>query len=124
MTIPSSVRSLGDYAFYQCSLLSKISISEGLMVGDNAFSCCPNLGKKTVTDLKKRYPNFSISKEISILIIYIYIYTNIYDCFLIKKNLSTYVSKKNENKIKEKQFHMSFDDFNFNYINQVLAFCF
>lgn len=92
MAIPSSVRSLGDYAFYQCSLLSKISISEGLMVGDNAFSCCPNLGKKTVTDLKKRYPNFSISKEISILILYIYIYK--YRQLFFNKKRSLYVCFK------------------------------
>mgnify|MGYP003455637508 FL=1 len=43
-TIPSSVTSIGDFAFYECNNLTSITIPNGVtLIGGSAFSYCANL---------------------------------------------------------------------------------
>ena len=43
-TFPQSIEEIGDYAFYGCAGLKKLYLCEGLfMLGDEAFSNCPDL---------------------------------------------------------------------------------
>ncbi|MBQ8283295.1 MAG: leucine-rich repeat domain-containing protein, partial [Paraprevotella sp.] len=44
VTIPSSVTSIGDFAFWKCSSLTSVTIPEGVTsIGDYAFNRCYNL---------------------------------------------------------------------------------
>lgn len=50
-TIPSTVKTINDRAFYGCSSLTRIYTSEGLeVIGDYAFSNCTNLVSFTIPD--------------------------------------------------------------------------
>lgn len=45
VTIPSSVKTIGDSAFYNCGNLSSVTVCEGVeTIGQNAFRACANLG--------------------------------------------------------------------------------
>ena len=51
MTIPNSVTSIGDYAFYDCTNLTSVTIGSGVTsIGDYAFSRCTNLTSVTIPD--------------------------------------------------------------------------
>ena len=44
MTIPNSVTSIGDYAFYGCSSLANVVLGNGVTsIGSGAFQACPAL---------------------------------------------------------------------------------
>ncbi len=50
ITIPSSIKSIGNGAFEECSNLESINFSEGLLsIGDNAFYECHNLNLTSIT---------------------------------------------------------------------------
>ena len=49
MTIPSTVKSIGDYAFSNCSGLTNLTLSEGVaIIGDYAFYNCSGLTSATI----------------------------------------------------------------------------
>ena len=51
MTIPDGVTSIGDYAFYNCSGLTSITIPDGVTsIGDYAFYNCSGLTSITIPD--------------------------------------------------------------------------
>ena len=50
-TLPSTLKRISDYSFYQCGALSEISLPDGLLsVGDRAFSKCTSLQSITIPD--------------------------------------------------------------------------
>lgn len=52
--IPSSVRVIGDQAFYQCTVLKEVDIPEGVeVIGSNAFIGCPMLDGLVLPDSLK-----------------------------------------------------------------------
>ena len=51
VTIPSSVTSIGDYAFYKCSGLTSVVIPEGVTnIGNYAFTWCSGLTSVTIPE--------------------------------------------------------------------------
>jgi hypothetical protein len=49
ITIPGSVTSIGDHAFYDCGSLAAVTILDGVVsIGEEAFSDCPNLARISV----------------------------------------------------------------------------
>jgi hypothetical protein len=49
--IPSSVRRIGDNAFYQCYELKEIDIPNSVIsIGERAFMCCENLERVNIPD--------------------------------------------------------------------------
>lgn len=51
LTIPSSVTSVGEQAFYRCASLASVMIPEGVtQIGEGAFSACCNLTGVTIPD--------------------------------------------------------------------------
>ena len=49
ITLPSSVQSIGTYAFYKCPMLSSVELSEGLTsIGELAFSDCVSIESITL----------------------------------------------------------------------------
>ena len=50
-SIPNSVTSIGDYAFYGCKNLTNVAIPEGVKtIGDHAFAFCEKLTNVTIPD--------------------------------------------------------------------------
>lgn len=50
-TLPSTLKRISDYSFYQCGALSEISLPDGLLsVGDRAFFKCTSLQSITIPD--------------------------------------------------------------------------
>ncbi|GMH70217.1 hypothetical protein TrRE_jg4395 [Triparma retinervis] len=43
ITIPDSVTTIGDYAVYGCSALTRLSLSPAVSIGDECFSNCTAL---------------------------------------------------------------------------------
>ncbi len=51
VTFPSSVKSIGDYSFFRCSLLEKVNFSNGLVsIGMSAFGSCPLIKEVVIPD--------------------------------------------------------------------------
>jgi hypothetical protein len=51
ITIPNSVTSIGDHAFYNCESLTSITIPDGVTsIGDSAFEYCESLTTITISD--------------------------------------------------------------------------
>ncbi|MDE5797519.1 MAG: leucine-rich repeat domain-containing protein, partial [Treponemataceae bacterium] len=49
VTIPGSVKAIGNYAFYDCGNLTSVTIHEGVTsIGDNAFEDCSGLKSVTI----------------------------------------------------------------------------
>ena len=56
VTIPSSVTTIGDYAFRGCSSLTSVTISEGVTsIGDWAFAWCESLTSFVVVSANQHY---------------------------------------------------------------------
>lgn len=54
VTIPDSVKTVGEKAFYECSSLRTVSIGKGVeFFGSNAFGRCGNLGRVNIADADK-----------------------------------------------------------------------
>ena len=51
LTVPASVTAIGDYAFYHCTSLTKVSISSATVdIGANAFAGCSGIQTLTVSE--------------------------------------------------------------------------
>lgn len=51
VTIPDSVTNIGNYAFYKCTMLTSITIPDGTTrIGGSAFSCCSSLTTVKISD--------------------------------------------------------------------------
>lgn len=62
ITIPGSVKTIGDMAFVECTLLKKVSLSEGLTdIGNSAFAECLQLNQITFPSTLKRIDEFAFS---------------------------------------------------------------
>ncbi|MBQ4529180.1 MAG: leucine-rich repeat protein [Lachnospiraceae bacterium] len=60
--IPSSVKSIGDMAFYDCNSLKKVEISAGLKsIGDSTFEDCISLSSIKIPDSVTRIGEFAFS---------------------------------------------------------------
>ncbi len=52
--IPDSIMEIGDYAFYNCSTMTDVTVGNGLLsVGTDAFALCTGLMSVHITDISK-----------------------------------------------------------------------
>ena len=59
-TVPDSVTEIGNYAFYNCTSLSKVKLSNGLTkIGDIAFRDCKSLKEITIPDSVTEIGNYA-----------------------------------------------------------------
>src|SRR5690349_5079907 len=57
VTIPNSVRFIGDYAFSSCMRLTSVTIPDGAIFGSFAFEGCTNLTNVTLPDTVTTIPD-------------------------------------------------------------------
>lgn len=51
ITIPNTITSIGDDAFFRCENLSNVKLGNNVLsIGDNAFACCKNISNINIPD--------------------------------------------------------------------------
>ena len=64
LTLPATVESIGNYAFYDCRPLKNVEIPEGVeTIGNNAFTYCNSLEKITIPGTVKTIGDYAFFKS-------------------------------------------------------------